>query len=152
MKMTAQHERFCELIVQGMDQGKAILESGASNSKTTSGAYAIASRLMKVPEIKARIAELRRAIAEKVIVDQVWITNKIVENTLAAMDEKKRDAANKGLELLGRTFGMFVDRKDIRVLAQFEGMSDRQLIDQMKTITLELEAEEADEPDEEEAA
>jgi phage terminase small subunit len=151
-ELTAEQERFCQLIVQGTKQDAAVVESGVSKSKNPATNRMAGSRLAARPKIKLRIAEIRAMVLEHVVVDQAWVTNKLVENTLAAMSEGKRADANRGLELLGKTLSMFVDRKDIRVLAQFENLSDQQLIDRMKTITMELEADEAMEPEEDEEA
>lgn len=88
-----------------------------------------ASRMKANESIRARVDELVQKAAEKAIVDQAWVLNRLVRNARIAMAEEKvkiavkpkgltttvdlevsmRDAAaaNKALELLGKHLGMF---------------------------------------------
>lgn len=103
--------------------------------------------------IKARVLEIRherdemarqarQKATEDATVDEAWVIRHLKHNTLAALrgdpvyDRKgqptghyrpDRMSANKGLELLGRTRGMFIDRTELGNPGDFSRMADEEL-------------------------
>lgn len=122
----SKYEAFAHAIVRGVTLTDAAIEAGfAPGSSAVTG-----SRLMKKPEILARIGCLRemhgltRAPAN---VDRQWVLNSLVRNVENALAANDRGAANRGLELLGREYGLFTERR-IEMNSPFEGLTADQLV------------------------
>jgi hypothetical protein len=60
-------------------------------------------------------------------VDRQWVMDSIVRNVENALAANDRGAANRGLELLGREFGLFTERK-IELSSPLEGLTAEQLL------------------------
>lgn len=111
------------------------------------------AKLASKPAVQARIAELKAAAEEqsrkKYAVDRDWVLRKLIDNANRSMQaepvmdsdgnptgEYKYDGAtaNRSLELIGKEFGMFVNRTvnvnaDLRDLAK---LSDAELMNRFK--------------------
>lgn len=119
------HEHFAQLVAKGESATKAYALAGYSEQ----GAAQSANRLLKTADVRARVAELQNAVAERAVekaaLDRTWVISKLRENVERAMEavpvfdrEGKESGvftyqgsvANKALELLGKELGMFKDR------------------------------------------
>lgn len=133
--------------VGGATQHEAYLQAGFR------GTQPAAAKMFKNGLIKARVLELRaehdamarqarQKATEDATVDEAWVIRHLKHNTLAALrgdpvyDRKgqptghyrpDRASANKGLELLGRTRGMFIDRTELGNPGDFSRMADDEL-------------------------
>lgn len=109
---SSKRERFCLFMAQGMRQTMAAKEAGFAVPKTQ------ANKLMRLPEIKARVAELGgkldlekvRAIVRTEMPTREYVLKGLIENVEAAKEVGDRSSVNKGLELIGKEIGMFVQR------------------------------------------
>jgi phage terminase small subunit len=134
----AKHEHFAHLLAKGETVGTAYVLCGYSGK----GALQSGNRLLRLPEVLARVQELKRAASErqteKTALDRAWVVAKLIENVNRAMQgEPVRDTAgrptgeytyqgsvaNKALELLGKELGMFQGQPkrggmDIDILGQ----------------------------------
>ena len=118
----SKYEHFALLVARGESPAKAYVLSGYSEN----GAFQSGNRLLRKPEVAARVEELKRAIAEsqveKIAVERAWVISILVQNVQPAMQvEPLRDhegnptgqftyqgsVANRALELLGKELGMF---------------------------------------------
>jgi phage terminase small subunit len=116
------HEHFAHLIAKGKSPAQAYVLTGYSNN----GALQSAHRLLRNPDVAARVEELKTAVSErqveKIALDRAWVIAMLIEIVKRAMQvEPVRDregnptgqyvyqgaAANKALELLGKEIGMF---------------------------------------------
>lgn len=142
------HEKFVQNLVKGLTNGEAYLKAGY-DAKNADVASAAATRLLKDVRITARLAELTQRVAdsaaEKISISKSWVLNKLVENVERSMQvrpvKKKVDGeevdsgefrydgsvANKALELLGKELGMFIDRKEIKNVDEFDDMTVEEL-------------------------
>lgn len=151
-------ERFCVLVAAGETYTEAArlaerfeITDGVPTSIAIFGQRG--AKLASKPAVQARIAELRAAAEEqsraKYAVDRDWVLRKLIDNANRSMQaEPVRDAegnptgeyrydgatANRSLELIGREFGMFVNRTvnvnaDLRDLAK---LSDAELMNRFK--------------------
>lgn len=110
MVMSPKHEAFCQAIARGMSQAKASAEAGFNESRGYT--------LHKRPEIQARIAELSAKVEARRTHDLVmvvaptrdWVLRELIENIHASKEAKDRASVNRGLELVGKEVGMFVQR------------------------------------------
>lgn len=129
----AKHEHFAHLVAKGETPPRAYVASGFSER----GAAQSANRLLKNADVRARVEQLQKSIEEpareraieKAAVDKAWVLNQLIEVVkMAKAAEPVRDAngeaigeykqnlaaANKALELIGKEFSMFIDRKEVR--------------------------------------
>jgi phage terminase small subunit len=161
------HERFCQFIaIDGLDATAAYVKvQGRKTKRSKTSAY----RWRTLPSICARIDELldqKRAIAsrglalavERTAITKQWIMERLQDNVERAMQAKpvrdmrgnetgvyryEANAANRGLELLGKELGMFredraensflLDRQRVEAMTQAERIeSNRQLLEEAK--------------------
>ena len=73
------------------------------------------SELMRRPDVAARVAWLRQASStlavRSVAVSKGWVLQELRNNVIAATLDGDRSSVNRGLELIGKELGMFVERK-----------------------------------------
>ncbi len=140
-------ELFAQYLSSGMPQLEAYHAAGFKGDTPN------ASRKANTPEMLKRVADIRAKAIENLIIDKQWVVRQLIMNHNRAFQKGMIAASNQSLELIGRELGMFVDRKDIRVHAQFERLTDRELLQQLKEVTQQLaiedksEAEDADTPE-----
>ena len=121
------YEQFAQLVAKGESTAKAYVLCGYSSK----GALQSGNRLLRKPDVSARVEELKTAVAErqieKIAVDRAWVMAMLVENVKRAMQREpvldregnpngqytyQGGVANKALELLGKQFGMFQPQPD----------------------------------------
>lgn len=128
------HERFAQELAGGKSSLDAYVTAGYSPNRSA------ASRLQTNVNICERVSELlaeRDAMAqqatakaaEALSIDKQWVLARLVENAeraLQAVEIKdsrgvgtgeykyEGSVANRALELIGKEFGMFIDRKEVR--------------------------------------
>ncbi|MGO9270815.1 MAG: terminase small subunit [Terriglobia bacterium] len=121
------YEHFAHLVAKGESPAQAYVLCGYSEH----GALQSANRLLRKPEVSARVEELKTAVSErrveKIAVDCAWVMKGLIENYQRAMQgEPVRDregnptgqytyqgaVANKALELLGKELGMFQPKSE----------------------------------------
>ena len=140
------HELFAQAMVKGMPQEQAYVEAGYKYSP------AAASRVSKNVNVINRMAELRaRQVNKGVILSKHYVLEATIENAEKALGRKpvkvtrrvrqgdewvsetdevylyKGDVANAALKMLGNEIGLFVDKKELRVVNEFDKMSDEEL-------------------------
>jgi hypothetical protein len=109
---SARREQFCLFIAQGNTAVVAARKAGYSSPDKQ------AHQIMKQPAVKARIAEVSVLIDQEKAKDIVrvaaptreWVLRELMGNVETAKLASDRGAVNKGLELVGREIGMFVQR------------------------------------------
>jgi hypothetical protein len=121
------HERFAQAMARGVNQTNAAKEAGYPEG----AAHVRASEIMKRPEVKARIAELK-AKAETLAVKRVALSREEVLQQLLdvatkAMSTNNLTAANRAWELIGKELGMFVDRK-MDVKSPLDALNAQQIV------------------------
>lgn len=146
--MAELQRRRWELFAQHVASGRAYTEAYVLAGYKPSKSGSAESRLANHDVVKARIDELvghardeTRRAAEKISIDKEWVLSKLVENVERAMQAipvtRKEDGvevetgeyryegavANRALELLGKEFGMFIDRKEVGRPGEFDGMN-----------------------------
>jgi hypothetical protein len=86
------YEHFAHLIAKGESPAKAYVLCGYSSN----GALQSGNRLLRNPDVSARVEELKTAVSErqveKIAVDRAWVILMLTENVLRAMQvEPVRD-------------------------------------------------------------
>lgn len=157
-------EKFCVLVASGENYTEAarlaerfeIHVDGLPRSVYAQRGVKLAAK----PEVQKRIAELKAAAEEesrrRYAVDREWVLRKLIDNVDRAMQaEPVRDSegnptgeyrydgatANRALELIGKEFGMFVQRHEHR--HTLETLTDEQLLARAHNAFLKLTAIEA---------
>lgn len=123
-RLTPQQERFARLVAEGkMSQEAAYAAAGYCANNRNAG------QLANRPHVKAFIADLRKKAARKSDVDIAYVIEGLkrvadvgmrevpFEPVEGEVRERMTDpgAANKALELLGKSIGAFVDRSQIEL-------------------------------------
>lgn len=138
------HERFAQEIAKGQSATAAYETAGGKKNRR------YASELGHRPDISARVAEIlsgrermhAQATAkavERVALTKEWVLAKLIENAERALQARQATdddgkplgdfkyegtVANRALELLGKELGMFIDRKEVRNVGEFDDISD----------------------------
>lgn len=152
-------EIFAQSIAKGLSQTDAALSAGYSEARARSQGC----HLAKNPKVGKRIQELAEKVTERVTaatgISKAWVLEKLRENVERAMqsravlDSKGKEsgqytwqpnAANKGLELIGKELGMFVDRARVSI-EDLRALPTEKLLTMMEDIDARL--EQASEPE-----
>jgi phage terminase small subunit len=145
------YERFAYGLAEGKPAYQAYIDAGFAKA----GAAQSASRLLKNQRagIRERVAEIlqereqidtegtKRAI-ERTAIDKEWVIERLRENVERAMQARpvldragnptgsyvyNGAAANRALELLGKELGMFIERRENKIVDEFDSMTTEQL-------------------------
>ena len=105
----ARHEAFAQALAKGKSADAAYEMAGFKANRGN------ATRLKANESIQKRVAELQAITTDRVIersvIDKQWVMARLQENALAHQASNP-GASNKALELIGKEFGMFVDRSE----------------------------------------
>jgi phage terminase small subunit len=115
----ARRQRFCELWAT-LKNGQLAYERAGFTARGHAAAVE-ASKLMKLPEIRAKIAGLLEAQSKRTRRDADWVLAQLETNHHLARADGQMAASNKAVELIGDHFAMFVKRVDV------SNMSDEEL-------------------------
>jgi hypothetical protein len=97
------HEKFCELVASGVRPSAAYVSLGYSGRGADQGA----SRLLRKPEIHARIIEIQtlaqKSAVEKCALTRAWVIEQLMDNVRIAKQRAKDgdwdgSVANRALE------------------------------------------------------
>jgi hypothetical protein len=83
---------------------------------------------LSVRKAKTRICQPTSALP-------TWVLDNLRENVEYA---KHTNVANRALELIGKEIGMFVEKRDVRHVAEFEKLSDLELLQLIERETRKL--------------
>lgn len=108
----SKRERFCLYIAEGMKVGLAAEKAGFAFPGVAG------SKMLAKPEIKARVAELDKLLDLEKVKEHVrgmaptrdYVLKGLIDNVESAKNANDRASVNKGLELVGKEIGMFVQR------------------------------------------
>lgn len=128
----SKNELFAQNLAIGMEQLEAYHQAGYK------GKLPAASRKANMPDIKLRVAKLQGARHEAMIIDRKWVMDELVDVYKCARTDKEWNTARATLKDIGLELGMFIERKDIRVHAMYEKLSDRDVLDQIAQANQEL--------------
>ena len=145
------YERFAYGLAEGKPAYQAYIDAGFAKA----GAAQSASRLLKSQRagIRERVAEIlqereqidaagTKLAIERIAIDKEWVIERLRENVERAMQAQpvidragnptgsyvyNGAAANRALELLGKELGMFIERRENKVVDEFADMTDEDL-------------------------
>ncbi len=118
--LTPKQERFCQEYVADLNATQAAIRAGYS-AKT---ANEQGSRLLAKVSVKAHIAELQQAAAKRNEVTVDTVVGMLLDSYDEAKKANQHGPAVRAAELLGKQFGMFIDRHQVDEVSQ---LSDQQL-------------------------
>lgn len=134
-------EEFAQRIARGEGSKRdaylhARMAAGIETPMSSDSASATASKLLKDPQVIARVAELTKGeldqfepahkiklemaanrakgLVKAIALTKEWVIDQLIDNVSKAKsgDTPNLNAANKALELLGKHLGMFVEQPD----------------------------------------
>jgi hypothetical protein len=107
--LTVRQRRFVEEYVVDFDGAAAVVRAGYDSGRPKQLAY----EMLQHPGIRAAIDQVTLERAEKTTIKPDYVTNKIRRTIEKAEQDNNHTAVLRGCELLARTLGMFVERKEI---------------------------------------
>lgn len=132
MALTSKQEKFCQLIIKGLNQSDAYRKSYNCDNMKDDTINNNAYKLINNNDIVTRINELKGKIEEKLVYSALQSFNKLKEIQQKALENKKlllgkRDdegmtievedpdfsAALKAEELAGKLAGLYVEKKEL---------------------------------------
>ncbi|HET7153364.1 MAG TPA: terminase small subunit [Candidatus Kapabacteria bacterium] len=137
-KLNSKHETFCREYLVDLNATQAAIRAGYSGKTAT----VIAAGMMRMPEVKARIDELKKERFAQLEIDSYYVLirlKRIVEEALGEQEPKKEISARqkqysvyaaiRALELIGKYLGMFTtNRLQMSITPEeIQNMSDDEL-------------------------
>lgn len=128
-QLNERQEKFALLVAQGMSATKACSLAGYAVPRVHS------AQLMKMASVQARLAELKprmdeakvRAVVALEMPTREWVISKLKSTVFAAETKGDRTAMLRGLELLGKELGMFVQRT-MELKSPLDGLSAEEVL------------------------
>ncbi len=107
-----QQETFALLVASGVKRADAYTSAGYSPKGADRGS----ARLLKNVRVSTRVTELvtecSDSIVKRLILDRNRTLSRLNQSIDRALSDSNYQAAIKGLELLGKELGMFIDRSE----------------------------------------
>lgn len=145
--LNQRHERFAQELASGKSDDAAYVAAGYVSNRGN------AHKLKQTEDIRRRLAELlderermhgqaTAKAVERTALTKEWVIARLRENALRALQavpvtnaegeevgqyQYNGAVANKALELLGKTLGMFIERHEVGQPGDFARMSDDEL-------------------------
>ena len=132
------HERAAQARARGKTQTKAYEEAGYKPHKQN------ASRLMTNDDFGRRVAEIQHEEQERLILSKKALIDAVLENVEKALGRRpvkigkageqrevflyRGEVANNAIRLAGLEIGMFNERKELKLVADFDKYSDAELV------------------------
>lgn len=114
--LTTKQEKFAQAVASGESQADAYRRAyNVRKGTKPETVWEQSSRLMADHKVAARVAELRAIAADKATLSRAWVLKMLMENAEKGQATGDLTAANKALELLGKTeeLQMFIERKHV---------------------------------------
>jgi hypothetical protein len=141
------YELYAQARASGMTQADAYAEAGYKAKSTNACTRAAASRLDANVNIIKRVAELKQRGAARIVLTKQYVLEAAIENAEKALGRKpvklsrkvgdqyqveeiylyEGAVANAALKMLGNEIAMFRDKKDIRIINEFDKLSNDEL-------------------------
>jgi hypothetical protein len=149
------HELFAQGLAVGMSQAAAYLQAGFVEKSSPAVTAAAASRLAKNVKVQTRVSELTQRKSIKVVLSRNYVIEAAIENVEKALGRKpvkvsrrvrdgdvwrteiedvyvyRGDVANNTLKMLASELGLFTERKEVRVTAPFENMTNEEIASEL---------------------
>lgn len=126
------HERFAQALADGKSQIEAYAAAGYArnrgNAATLKRRESISRRVNELLAERERMARdaTERATAELALT-KADVMRLLLQRHDAASAAGQHSAAIRALELLGKQLGMFIDRKEMRVIRSLSDLSEEEL-------------------------
>jgi hypothetical protein len=117
--LTDKQDLFVQYITQGHSQADAYRKAYNTENMTDASIYNASWELMRHPKVSERIIQINNWIDEKQRMHAVGMVGFVQEKLLelATSDKSPDHVRVKSLELLGRSAGMFTDKKEIKTIS-----------------------------------
>jgi Terminase small subunit len=143
MTLIPKHAAFVREYIKDYNGAQAAIRAGYPKSRARKTASEILARPEVKAEVQRRATTITTQVTELTAIDKAWVVSKLVENYERAIGGKQAvdqegnpialapvpnlSAANKALELIGRTLGIFGDRKEAVKTDDLSHLTDEEL-------------------------
>jgi hypothetical protein len=124
------HEQFCQLTIRGAKHGwsQAEIYQRAGFAASGHSAEVAASRLMKKPEIRARLSALVEPGVKKAQITVESLLAELETNIIGAATVNQHAAINGSITLMAKLRGLLVDRAEIGGPGEFANLDTREKV------------------------
>ena len=105
--MKPKQKTFVDEYLLDLNATRAAIRAGYSPRTAEQQGY----RLLRNVQVAKAVKAAQLARADRTRKDSDWVLNQLVSNHEAARASGQLSQSNRALELIGRHFGMFVDKK-----------------------------------------
>ena len=138
-KLTAKEAKFIEEYLIDLNASAAARRAGYSERSAGEFGY----RLLKKVEIQTALTKRREKLSERVGASPEWVLQSLLKVANRCMQEEpvldregtptgefqfKEAGANKALELIGKTYGMFIDKLTVRKITDPDDLTEEEAI------------------------
>lgn len=138
MGLTIKHKRFIEEYIKDSNAVQAYMRAGYTQNYEC--ARRASSKLMQNPDIKAELDKIGNDVSVRTGINAEWVLlnlKSITERCMqseAVLDKDGKQTgeyrfdstgANKALDTIGKSIGMFKDSKDVNVVMTIEQMLEK---------------------------
>ena len=137
--LTEKQEAFCQYIMQGHSQAQAYRMAYDTRNMTDASIYNASWALIRNAKVAERLNQLNNWIEEKQRMQAVGMAGFVQEKLLqmAVDDDLPAHVSVKALELLGKSAGMFIDRRETKTITDDSLPElERKLRDMMQALRL----------------
>jgi hypothetical protein len=129
-------ERFCQALAAGKSASLAYEEAGYVPNRGN------ASILKTRQNIIDRVLELQGQQRDRLVLSRQYVVDALLENAEKALGRKpvkigadgkevyiyRGDVANRAIQLAGIEVGLFIERKEVKHVGEFDKLSDEELV------------------------
>lgn len=113
--LTPKQEAFCLLIVKGETQSSAYEQAGYSSTSLAVTATS-ANKLLKIPKIQARVAELRGALVRKTMITLESLTDDLINIRDKSVAAGSYGPAVQSVLALARLHGLLIEKSEVSIM------------------------------------
>ncbi|MER8570639.1 terminase small subunit [Mesorhizobium sp. M1338] len=110
-KLNIRHERFCHALAEGLPQSRAYIEAGYA--ARGNAAEVEASKLVRMPKVAARVAELQAEAAIRSDVTVDGLVEELEQARIGAMAARQYSAAAGAILGKAKLLGLITDKAEI---------------------------------------
>lgn len=126
------HEKFAQLLAKGMSAMEAYRQAGYKTTKGNDGSNA--ARLSGNERVAARVAEIKEAVANRMVVTQASLIKELEVGQAMAVQEKSPSAHIQATAVKARITGHWTAERKNERPALLEDVPDSQLDDAVRSL------------------
>ena len=124
MTLTPKQEAFCRAYVETGCASKAYRMAYRPSRMKDKSIHEQSSKMLAMPKIASRVAELQRPAAEKASITLERLTNMALEAYAMAKEQANTSSMTRAVQTLAKLHGLGLERQRIEIDARNMGLDD----------------------------